>query len=150
MEKITNSGHSDTYILVVLPFSNRPAATNHLDSGQFDWCFNLRTRRKWNLEDITKKKNSLPIKGDILQLLAANYQTHFYVSMLTFYFIRFLEKDTSVLPFLLCIKSCNEFPKNPEKMHYWIFCYKTLLVWYWVFLQVDLVFSEWVEFLIFL
>ena len=62
--------------------------------------------------------------------------------MLTYYFIRFLEKDTSVLPFLLCIKSCNEFPKNPEKMHY---CYKTLLVWYWVFLQVDLVFSEWVE-----
>ena len=72
LEKITNSGHSDTYILVVLPFSNRPAATNHLDSGQFDWCFNLRTRRKWNLEDTYYKKNSSPIKCDVLQLLAAN------------------------------------------------------------------------------
>ena len=89
MEKNTNSGHSDTYILVVLPFSNRPAATNHLDSGQFDWCFNLRTRLKQNLEDLTKTSQ---IKCDVLQLLAANYPTHSYVATLIYYFIRFLEK----------------------------------------------------------
>ena len=48
------------------------------------------------------EENGSSFKCGVLLLLAANYPTHSYVAMLIlYYFIKFLEKDTSVLPFLL-------------------------------------------------